>query len=194
MTAMPVLECDRIIVRPFVHGDLEQIHQVLSDAFGEIPRPAREMWLKWGIMNYGALSELGQPPYGDRAIVLKSTNTVVGSVGLVPSYGPFGKLPYFQARSREPKSELCTPEMGMFWGLGNQYRGQGYATEAATLLMNFMFSEVGLKRIVATTEHDNENSMAVMRRLGMIIERNPDAEPPWFQVVGVRENPGLYHA
>jgi hypothetical protein len=51
--------------------------------------------------------------------------------------------------------------------------------------------EVGLfwARIVATTENDNTRSIAVMRRLGMTIERNPSAEPRWFQTVGVLANP-----
>jgi hypothetical protein len=30
--------------------------------------------------------------------------------------------------------------------------------------------------------------MAVMRKLGMRILRNPESEPAWFQVVGVLEN------
>jgi hypothetical protein len=28
-----------------------------------------------------------------------------------------------------------------------------------------------------------------MRRLGMRIDRNPYPDPPWFQVVGILENP-----
>jgi [ribosomal protein S5]-alanine N-acetyltransferase len=51
-----------------------------------------------------------------------------------------------------------------------------------------MFNRFGLKRIVATTEYDNKDSIAVMRRLGMTIQRNPDPEPVWFQVVGVLAN------
>ena len=191
MTAMPTLESGRLIVRPFVYSDLESVHQIMNEAFGEVPFQERKSWLEWGIMNYTALAQLRQPSYGDRAIVLKSTDTLVGSVGLVQSYGPFGKLPYFRERSSEPKSELCTPEMGMLWGVGNQYRGHGYATEAAQLLIDYMFTSFGLKRIVATTDYENENSRAVMRHLGMTVQRNPDPDPPWFQMVGIRKNPAL---
>jgi RimJ/RimL family protein N-acetyltransferase len=40
---------------------------------------------------------------------------------------------------------------------------------------------------VATTEHDNLGSIAVMRKLGMRIETNPEGEPEWFQTVGILE-------
>ncbi|MGH2520966.1 MAG: GNAT family N-acetyltransferase, partial [Anaerolineales bacterium] len=66
----------------------------------------------------------------------------------------------------------------------------GYATEAARALIGYAFRELNLRRIVATTDYTNEASIAVMRRLGMRIEKNPYPEPEWFQVVGVLENRG----
>ena len=51
------------------------------------------------------------------------------------------------------------------------------------------FAELGLARIVATTERDNLASIAVMRRLGMRVEQNPLPEPHWFQVVGWLDAP-----
>jgi RimJ/RimL family protein N-acetyltransferase len=56
-------------------------------------------------------------------------------------------------------------------------------------LVRHAFDEIGLARLVATTEFANEASLAVMRRLGMRIERNPLPEPAWFQAVGVIRNP-----
>lgn len=38
------------------------------------------------------------------------------------------------------------------------------------------------------TEYDNLASQAVMRKLGMRLERNPLLEPRWLQVVGILEN------
>jgi hypothetical protein len=34
-----------------------------------------------------------------------------------------------------------------------------------------------------------ESSIAVMRRLGMQIERNPLSQPEWFQTVGILHAP-----
>lgn len=47
------------------------------------------------------------------------------------------------------------------------------------------FTDLRLKRIVATTEFDNLESQGVMKKLGMTLTRNPLPEPPWLQVVGV---------
>ncbi|MDX6533520.1 MAG: hypothetical protein QOF68_1264, partial [Gaiellales bacterium] len=76
-----------------------------------------------------------------------------------------------------------------YWALKPEARGNGYATEAARALIDWAFDNLELARIVATTEDDNSASQAVMRRLGMRVERNPDNEPAWFQVVGCLEAP-----
>ncbi|RPJ02984.1 MAG: N-acetyltransferase [Chloroflexi bacterium] len=186
-----ILETERLIVRPFVRDDLDDVCRVLDEAFGEEPRSVRQEWLEWAVRNYTALARLYQPPYGDRAIVLKRDQTVIGAVGLVPCIGPFDKLPYFRARSSVPPTGLFTTEMGLFWALRRDYRGQGYATESARALIDFAFERLALRRIVATTEHGNASSIAVMTRLGMTVERNPDPTPEWFQAVGILDNPAV---
>ena len=187
--SLNILETERLIIRPFAPDDLDNIHQILNEAFGEIDYAERREWLAWSVMNYTALERLYQPPYGDRAVVLKASETLIGAAGLVPSCGPFDKLPYFRTRSSEPPSGLIRPEMGLFWALGAAYRGQGYATEAARALIDFVFVDMGWKRLIATTDYTNTPSIAVMKRLGMTIERNPDPTPEWFQIVGILENP-----
>jgi hypothetical protein len=46
-----------------------------------------------------------------------------------------------------------------------------------------------LRRIVATTEHDDAASIAVMRRLAMRRERNPLPAPFYVHVVSIIEKP-----
>jgi RimJ/RimL family protein N-acetyltransferase len=165
-----------------------------------MPREKRETWLDWCVRNYDALANLGQPPYGDYAVETAAgtatgsaglrEGTLVGSIGLVPSFGPFEKLPWFRARlapTMEP-NERFTPEMGMFWAVHSEWRGSGYATEAARAIAAFAFATCHVDRLVATTEHDNVASIGVMKRLGMVIEKNPDPDPVWFQVIGVWES------
>jgi len=188
-TALPVIESERLIIRPFVIEDLEVAHQVLSDAWAEpieqrqTTLPVRERWLRWSIANEVALAELFQPPYGDRAVVLKSENRLVGSVGLVPSVGPFGQLPGFPAHQG---SRRWFSEFGLYWAVDPTYQGQGIASEAASTLIHRLVDQFHLGRIIATTTFDNARSKAVMRKLGMEILRNPEPEPAFFQVVGVR--------
>lgn len=185
------LETERLRIRPFVLDDLAAIAAILDEAFGAQPPAKRRQWIEWSVRNYDALARMYQPPYGDYALVRRADDGLIGAVGYVQSYGPFGKLPYFRARSSEPVAELFTPQFGLFWALGKAHQGQGYATEGARALIDHAFAHLNLKHIVATTEYDNQASIAVMRRLGMIIERNPDPTPPWFQLVGVLEHPAL---
>ena len=187
---VPVLETERLLIRPFALDDLDACHRLfdLEAKMEEQSRDERRQWLTWAVMNYAELDKLGQPPYGDRAVVLKATGHLVGSVGLVPCLAPFGVLPSFSPVSDPQAARRSTPEMGLFWALALDQRGCGYATEAARALTEYAFKELNLHRIVATTDYANERSIAVMRRLGMTIEKNPYPEPKWFQVVGVLGN------
>ncbi|HZN67813.1 MAG TPA: GNAT family N-acetyltransferase [Tepidisphaeraceae bacterium] len=180
----------RLVVREFEVADSDAVARMLDDCFGPMPRVEREAWLDWTVRNYRALEQLGQPPYGDYAVALRDSGDVIGSVGLVPSFGPFDTLPTLSARLRAKPTGRHRPEMGLFWAVAGPHRGSGYATEAAAALAEFAFNSLNVDRLVATTEHDNDASIRVMRRLGMTVERNAQPEPAWFQTVGVLFNPG----
>ncbi len=184
---MPVLETERLLVRPFETADLEACHQLLNLEAWHYNRPPgwTRGYIDWSIASYEWLAELRQPPYGDRAVVLKSSGEFVGSTGFVPSYGPFDRLPSFGSNA---DVDLCRAEFGLYWATRNAHLRLGYASEAARALINYAFSSLRLSRIIATTDYDNVVSQAVMRHLGMSIERNPRPEPVWFQVIGVLHN------
>jgi RimJ/RimL family protein N-acetyltransferase len=97
-------------------------------------------------------------------------------------------LPSFGDVAGSAAARRSTPEVGLFWALSFEGRGHGYATEAARGLIDYAFSALNLRRIIATTDHANFASIAVMRRVGMRIEKNPYPDPPWLQVVGILEN------
>jgi len=196
MLTVPPLETPCLLVRPFTLDDLVAIHQILDVELGDAEFETegaqtlkeRRDWLEWAVRNYEALARLYQPPYGDRAVVLKETGRLIGAVGFVPCLGPFGQLPYFRAESGE--SRRFTTEFGLYYAFSPIFHRQGYATEAAQTMADYAFTQLNLKRVVATTAYENAASIGVMRKLGMRIEKNPHPDPPWFQVVGVLENPG----
>jgi ribosomal-protein-alanine N-acetyltransferase len=193
-TTMPTLETPRLIVRPFVIEDLEACHQLLDLEAWQTSKTLeqRRTWLQWSMLNYEAMAELLQPAYGDRAVVLKSGGELVGSVGLVPSMSFFDRLPGFGG---DADCNVMRPEAGMFWATRTAHLKKRYATEAAQALVDYAFDTMQLARLIATTDYDNLASQAVMRHLGMSIERNPRPDPPWFQVVGILQNPSsLLHA
>jgi RimJ/RimL family protein N-acetyltransferase len=63
-------------------------------------------------------------------------------------------------------------EVEIGWTLLRDCWGVGYATEAGEASRDYGFTVLGIKRIVAVIQHDNERSIAVARRLGMRPERD----------------------
>jgi ribosomal-protein-alanine N-acetyltransferase len=177
--------------------DLDRIHQILdvelSDAefgiTGSEVRNQRARWLEWTIMGYEQFVRLHQPPYGERAVVLKPAGQLIGACGFVPCLDRFEQLPAFSAPAASSPVAFATTELGLYYAISPAHRRRGYATEAAQAMCDHAFQELNLKRIVATTTYDNAASIGVMRKLGMRIERNPFPDPPWLQIVGMRENP-----
>jgi ribosomal-protein-alanine N-acetyltransferase len=183
---MKLLETDRLVIRPFVLDDAAMFRRLLDEAFGQDSHgtaDTKRILLEYNVIADKAHEALHQAPYEDRAIVLKSDGSLVGAVGFAPCLAPFGRLRSFREAPHR------SPEVGLFWALFPEHWGRGYATEAARAMVSYAFDELELGRIVATTENDNRRSIAVMKRLGMTIERNPSDEPHWFQTVGVLENP-----
>src|SRR5262245_60422017 len=99
---LDVLTTERLLIRPYETTDLPGVAALLDACFGPQPIERRAAWLDWTIRNYDALCDLHQPPYGDRAVVRRSDGALVGSVGLVPSLGPFETLPFFRRRLAAP--------------------------------------------------------------------------------------------
>jgi [ribosomal protein S5]-alanine N-acetyltransferase len=183
---MRVLETERLVIRPFVLDDAGAFRRLLEEAFGQGSYGTEDrtrVLLEYNVVADKAHDALHQTPYEDRAIVLRTDGNLVGAVGFAACLAPFGQLKSFGATPHR------TSEVGLFWALFPDQWGKGYATEAARAMVTYAFDELELARIVATTENDNLRSIAVMKRLGMTIERNPLREPHWFQTVGVLMNP-----
>lgn len=98
-------------------------------------------------------------------------------IDLQISYQPFEKDKVFELAAERKEDGKVIGLMGMIrrdhrqgeigWGLGVEYRGQGYATEAARALMDYGFHSLGLYRIHADTNSDNLASWRIMERIGM---------------------------
>ena len=196
MLHMPVLETPRLLIRPFEARDLPAAHQLLDVDLDEAEMGAEKLtslaeraeWLQWASLNPRQLALLNQPPYGDRAVLLKSSGQLIGACGLVPALNPFEQIPGFYAHRPLRQPGRCTPEVALFYAISPAHQRQGYALEAARALVNFAFEQLRLERIIAETDDDNAASLGVMRRLGMRILGNPLPQPAWLRKVGVLEN------
>ena len=89
--------------------------------------------------------------YYDWAIVLKSSGKMIGTCG-------------FSAINAEHRSA----EVG--YVLNPAFRGQGYAGEALSAVLEFAFRRMQLNRVEAKCVAENESSERVMQKVGMTFE------------------------
>jgi RimJ/RimL family protein N-acetyltransferase len=178
------LQTPRLIVRQFTMDDLHFQHTLAQESFNSTDTlEDTQRWLEWTLRSYREYARLYQPPYGDYVVTLLDS-TPIGTVGLVPALVPWG---VFDETLPPDSRALVTPEFGLFWSMRAAVRGQGYAVEAARAVIDYLFTVILARRVIATTDHDNAASIRVMQKLGMTIQANPHPEPSWFQVVGVLE-------
>jgi len=85
------------------------------------------------------------------AMFLKEKNELIGNCGI-----------------RINDSELREANIG--YELDSRFWGNGYATEAARVILRFGFEELGLHRVYATTLAVNKGSARVLEKLGMRLE------------------------
>jgi ribosomal-protein-alanine N-acetyltransferase len=146
-----VLETPRLILRPYTLDDAQRLTDLLQDPeihrwTANIPFPytldhAREFLTRCEADNASGASFVW-------AITDRDSGDVIGAMGLhdvVPDRGH--------------------AELG-YW-LGEAYRGNGYATEAARRVISWCFEVGEFHRIQATYLPGNQASAGVMRNIGM---------------------------
>ena len=141
---------ERLVIRRYTHDDIPDVLRFVSQPSVAKVTPERIPPTEEGVRKYIDLQISYQPFEKDKvfelAVERKEDGKVIGLLGLI-------------------RRDHRQGEIG--WGLGVEYRGQGYATEAARALMDYGFNSLGLHRIYADTSTDNLASWRVMERLGM---------------------------
>ncbi len=82
------------------------------------------------------------------SIFLKDTEIVIGQITCQP---------------KEDENELIR-DVG--WYIDPQYQGHGYATEAASKMLDYMFNEIGIEEIKTSAAKINIGSWKIMEKLG----------------------------
>ncbi len=153
MTERPILESERLILRPFTPADAPDVRRLagapeVASTTLNIPHPypegAAEEWIG------GQHDAFARGEALDLAIVRRSDGALVGAIGLM-------------IEPRHARAELG------YW-IGVPYWGQGYCTEAARALVGYGFRALGLNRIFAVHFSRNPASGRVMQKIGMTYE------------------------
>jgi ribosomal-protein-alanine N-acetyltransferase len=160
----PTLFTDRLVLRRWTEDDRAPLAVITRDAevmryrFAPLSRPETDRLID---ENEESFERNG---FGLWAVERRSDHRLLGYVG-------FGRSDF--------DAPFC-PAVDVGWTLARAAWGHGYATEAATVALNYAFDTLELDEVVAHTTEKNDRSRAVMRRLGMTHATDDDFDGPWY--------------
>jgi RimJ/RimL family protein N-acetyltransferase len=149
------LETARLTLRPFVEADLEAIHAMRSDPdvvrylYGEVQ--SRDETRKSLAQKIAAPAWVQQGDWMSVAAVERESGLIVGDMA----------LHWVSERDK-------TAEIGFV--IDPRHQGNGFATEGARALIEWVFGEVDFHRVIGRTEARNAASARVLQKLGMRLE------------------------
>ncbi|MFC7678412.1 GNAT family N-acetyltransferase [Paenibacillus sp. GCM10028914] len=142
------MESERIILRPVLLDDAEDMYEYTSDE-----ETTRFIYAQHTDINQTKnliANYFMKEPIGKYAILLKECNKMIGTIEFrVHEYNKSGELGYTLNRH--------------FWG-------KGYMTEAGNLILDLAFNTLDLERVFAEYDVRNSASGKVLNRLGMTYE------------------------
>ena len=150
---MKRLETDRLVIRKLELDDSDfmldllnqpSFHQFIGDRGVRTVEDAR------AYIRERAFAAYEKNGFGPFAVEQKSDGRVIGIVSLLD------------------RDELDDVDVG-FAFLPDSWR-QGFATEATAAVMDFAFTDLGLRRIIAITQPDNIGSIKTLEKMGLAYE------------------------
>jgi RimJ/RimL family protein N-acetyltransferase len=151
----PMIETERLLLRPWRSDDIELNTAMLSD-----PGTARFITVD------------GKPVVDEmtgwrHAVVMAGHWTLHGAGMFAVEERSSGKF----AGRVGPWLPPAWPGFEVGWGIASEFRGKGYASEAARASIDWAFATFELERIVHCIDRENVASQGVARRLGASPER-----------------------
>ncbi len=158
----PVLQTERLILRPWRESDLEPFAALNADpvVMAHFLKPLDRAESDAFVSRIEA--HFAREGFGFWAIEAPGVAELVGLAGL----------------ARPPFQTHFTPCVEIGWRLARAFWDRGYATEAAREALRYGFTELGLEEIVSFTVPGNVRSRAVMERLGMTRDPADDFDHP----------------
>jgi ribosomal-protein-alanine N-acetyltransferase len=142
-----MLNTERLIVRPFLKSDYQDLYEYLS--LPETYRFERGKPLTLKETKKFCVEFAGKTGPGFWAGELKESGKVIGQVSFFPA----------------------GPEFLRAWEIGYifnpAYQNKGYASEAALAVIKYAFTELGAHRIIGHCNPDNIPSWKVLEKCGM---------------------------
>lgn len=147
---------ERLVLRPFSMEDLDDLHAIQS-------RPDVAQYLYWEPRSREEVREVLERKAEQRVLAVEGDAlvlavTIPGVAGTTA--GVIGEVVLWWR-----SAEHCQGEIGFV--VHPSHGGRGFATEAATAMLDLAFRELGLHRVYGRADGRNTASVGLMRRLGM---------------------------
>lgn len=151
---MEVIQTDRLVLRWLTTEDAGFIRELLNDPdwlryIGD--RGVRTLEDARDYLLQGPIAMYAQVGFGLYRVELRESRVAIGICGLIK------------------RDALKDVDLG--FAFLPQYRGQGYAYEAAAATLEYGKRKLGLSRIVAIVSPENHLSIQLLRKLGLRFER-----------------------
>ena len=146
---LPVIETERLLLRPLEMGDAEDIFEWISD-------PQVTAYLFWRAHqsiedSRDFIAWVTADDFACWGVVLTENSKVIGNCFL------------HNVNFEHKRAEIA-------FNIGRKYWGRGYATEIAQAIIRFGFERWRLNRIEGTCMVENCASARVMEKVGMTLE------------------------
>ena len=167
-----VIETARLYLRHFRNGDEYDLFEYLSE-------PEVNCFLQMKTDDLAQAQKAVEERIGNKneeffAVCLKETGKVIGEV--------------FYCRDKQ-EDDTVSP----CWMFNKKFQGNGYAYEAASALLDYLFGNLSVRRIYAYTEDYNFSCQRLCEKLGMRREglfkefvsfiNNPDGSPKYENTI-----------
>ena len=166
---MLILESERLILRPFQEADIEPFAAYRSDP--EIARyqswePPVTLEQAARFVNDMKNARPGvQGEWYQWAVERKAAPGLIGDCA-------------FQILPPDGAHDPRQAEIG--FSFARAYQGQGFAAEAVSRLLDYLFDDLNLHRVVAITDTENRGAARLLERLGLRHE-GTFVENIWFK-------------
>lgn len=175
------LETERLVLRRFIEDDVDNLVALDSDPAvmryitGGTPTPREQIETDFlpAYFDYYRRFE----GFGFWAVIEKSTGEFLG---------------WFHFR---PQAGTSPDDIELGYRLRQSAWGKGYATEGSRALIRKGFTELGVRRVYASTYEDNIGSRRVMEKAGLKLERTFRISPKELRAMGLDPDalpPGLF--
>jgi RimJ/RimL family protein N-acetyltransferase len=152
-TGIPVLTTERLLLRPFTEGDLDELSPIQEEeSFWWYPLRRGMTAAETAAFLTRVIGHYEDDGFGLEAVIDRASGALLGWAGLA--------VPHFLPQ--------ILPAVEVGWRVVPAARGRGLATEAGAAALRYGFTDAGLERIVSIYEPANVASGKVMARLGLV--------------------------